>query len=161
MFSFKRLVIAAVMLGALVLPLMSVGADDDKKGPRKFYLTKNLHNGSGALSACAEGYHMASLWEILDPSHLRYDTELGFTYEDSGSGPPSAGGWIRTGNFSNAQDTPGFGNCNAWTSARSTDSGSWVGLPAGFWNNTPTKITPWSTVVGQCNYFERVWCVQD
>lgn len=161
MFSFKRSLIVAVMLGLLSLPLMSVGAADDKKGPRKFYLTKTLYNGSGALSACAEGYHMASLWEILDPSHLRYDTELGFTYEDSGSGPPSSGGWIRTGNFSNASDTPGFGNCNAWTSASSADSGSFVGLPTGFWANTARIISPWTAVAGQCNYLERVWCVED
>ena len=38
------------------------------KGPRKFYLTKTEHNGAQALSACAPGYHMASLWEIHDPT---------------------------------------------------------------------------------------------
>jgi hypothetical protein len=27
---------------------------------------------------CAVGYHMASLWEIHEPSNLRYDTALGF-----------------------------------------------------------------------------------
>ncbi len=59
------------------------------KGPRKFYLTKTLHTGAQALSACATGYHMASLWEIHDPTNLRYNTELGFTSgSDSGFGPP-------------------------------------------------------------------------
>ena len=32
---------------------------------------------------------MASMWEIHDPSDLRYDTDLGLTLADSGSGPPS------------------------------------------------------------------------
>ena len=42
------------------------------KGPRKFYLTQTTHNGAQALSACAPGYHMASLWEINEPR--TYDT---------------------------------------------------------------------------------------
>ncbi len=57
-------------------------------GPRKFYLTKTYHNGAQALSACATGYHMASMWEIHQPSNLRYDTDLGFIVADSGFGPP-------------------------------------------------------------------------
>jgi hypothetical protein len=63
---------------------------------------------------------MASIWEILDPSHLRYDTELGFRWEDLsrsgdlGSGPPSPrGGWIRSGYIANNSGFPS--NCNAWT----------------------------------------------
>src|SRR5262245_49264077 len=30
--------------------------------PRLFYLTKETHQGNTALSACAQGFHMASLW---------------------------------------------------------------------------------------------------
>jgi hypothetical protein len=61
------------------------------KGPRKFYLTKPFHKADQALSVCAEGYHMASLWEIHDTSNLRYDRELGLTTVDSGFVPPTPG----------------------------------------------------------------------
>ncbi len=57
--------------------------------PRKFYLTGSPVDGAAASGACATGYHMASLWEIFDPSGLDYNTSLGMTLEDSAQGPPS------------------------------------------------------------------------
>src|SRR5262245_25332331 len=65
---------------------------------RKFYLTQdNTFDALEAPNACAAGYHMASLWEIFDPSSLVYDTALGHLSGD-GSGPPEFHiGWIRTG----------------------------------------------------------------
>jgi hypothetical protein len=105
--SFKKSLIALVgllvLFGAIaaLTPLASRGQGQGKqqRGLRKYYLTQTTHTGGQSLSACAEGYHMASLWEILDPSNLSYDTSLGFTLADSGSGPPASSlGWIRTGN---------------------------------------------------------------
>ncbi len=58
-------------------------------GARQFYLTRNRFQGDEALTACAPGYHMASLWEIHDVTYLRYNTALGSTQADSGLGPPS------------------------------------------------------------------------
>jgi hypothetical protein len=44
-------------------------------GLRGYYLTQGMYNGADAdgtdgngAGVCAEGYHFASLWEILDPS---------------------------------------------------------------------------------------------
>jgi hypothetical protein len=80
-------------------------------------LTKNSADGSQALTACAAGFHMASLWEIFDPSNLQYDGTLGRTNDDSGFGPPTAdfflnGGWVRTGFGSSATGAVGETNCN-------------------------------------------------
>ena len=138
---------------------------DKQKAPRKFYLTQTLHNGSQALSACAIGYHMASLWEIFDTSDLRYDIELGFTTVDSGLGPPSGSsisGWIRTGNdASPASGSLGQTNCNAWTSEAAQDVGTNVGLST-FWSaGTVSVISPWSAGVVPCTAPRSVWCVQD
>src|SRR4030095_12687199 len=95
------------------------------KGQRQFYLTQSTHDGAHALSACAMGYHMASIWEIHDMSNLRYNTELGLTQDDSGFGPPSGfSGWIRTGSIANNPPTAGFGNCQSWTSSSVADYGS-------------------------------------
>ena len=43
-----------------------------------FYLTRTTHVGNQVLTACAAGYHMASLWEILDPSNLKSQHGIGF-----------------------------------------------------------------------------------
>ena len=172
MYSFKKSlaafvgVLVLVGLSATLLPLVGRGQGGrdnalPHRGPRQFYLTRTIHNGSQALSACAAGYHMASLWEIHDPSNLKYNTELGFTSEDSGFGPPSDGGWIRTGNHANVEDNPGFGNCQAWTSASSAHDGAFAELGAGFWSSNPTRISPWEGQADDCDESNKVWCVQD
>ena len=61
-------------------------------GLRGYYLTKSSYGPSRILTApaCASGYHFASLWEIMDPSNLKYNTDLGYTMDDSGQGPPTS-----------------------------------------------------------------------
>jgi hypothetical protein len=65
---------------------------------RRFYLTTGSFPGNHQANICAVGFHMASLWEILDPSSLTYDTQLGQT------------------------------NCAAWTTASSGAQGSVASL---------------------------------
>jgi hypothetical protein len=123
MFSFKRSLIALVGLLVIVgtlatlMPLVSRGQGGNpfnRDTRRSFYITQTTHTGSQALTACAEGYHMASLWEIFDTSNLKYDTVLGLTQDDSGFGPPSQiGGWIRTGRFASTVGPAGAPNCDA------------------------------------------------
>lgn len=149
---------------AALMPLVSRGQVKPlKRDPnRSFYLTQTAHNGSQALTACADGYHMASFWEIRDTSNLRYETQLGFTRDDSGLGPPSGfAGWIRTGHDANEVPTAGLGNCQVWTSAASTDFGTSV-RPPSIWNSADvTLIAPWEAFTFQCDSNIRVWCVQD
>jgi hypothetical protein len=67
-------------------------------GQRQYYLSKNIARGHQPTTACATGYHMASLWEIADPSNLLYNTTLGRTRADSGLSPTTGDtGWVRTG----------------------------------------------------------------
>lgn len=174
MFSFKRSLIALlgvlVLVGTLaaLLPLVSRGQGNNpivaQLQPRKFYLTQTTHNGSQALTACASGYHMASLWEIFDTSNLRYDTVLGVTQDDSGSGPPSqALGWMRTGRFASAVESAGGANCNAWTSADFADFGTAAG-PNNDWTgdiNPGKNVHPWTAFANPCSSTTSVWCVQD
>jgi len=148
------------LLAASLLTGQSASAVD-KKGPRAFYLTTTEHTGDHALTACAAGFHMASLWEIRDPSNLTYDATLGHTAPDSGSGPPSdigpdTLGWVRTGMAS------GNHNCNTWMSAAT--GGTVVGLPPGESWELPvptTSIRPWFAVSEACSTPKRVWCVED
>lgn len=134
------------------------------KPPHRYYLTKTGFDGMHALAACTTGFHMASLWEIFDTSNLNYDTTLGFTQDDSGSGPPAefAFGWIRTGITSNSSAAGGQGNCNAWTSNNSGANGSEVFL-TDLWADTTSirSISPWFPRTDTCDTSQKVWCVQN
>jgi hypothetical protein len=161
-------VVLLLVSGLLMQAQQSTRASEKKSAApaRAFYLTQGTFDGSQALTACAAGYHMASLWEIHEPSNLRYDTTLGLTEDDSGSGPPQGHyGWARTGrSASSSGQFPGVGNCNAWSSNASTDFGSAVVLSAD-WNgiaNPSSPISPWQAQPFDCGTnAARVWCVQD
>ena len=57
---------------------------------RHFYVTYATYAPGTAPTACSAGYHMASVWEILDMSDLAYDYNQpdAKTVADSGFGPP-------------------------------------------------------------------------
>ena len=130
--------------------------------PPKYYLTIVSKPGNQALTACATGYHMASLWEILDTTNLEYDTTLGVTLGDSGSGPPTNFyGWVRTGYIAGSSTTPGRGNCDGWTSASASDYGTFVLLPRD-WTVAAGLTAPWEVNYTSCDMSGiRVWCVED
>ena len=129
---------------------------------RRYYLTNSAHDGNEVLTACAAGYHMASLWEIQDPTTLRYDNALGFTRADSGSGPPAGTfGWIRTGWDSDQGSFNGSSNCSAYTSDSPFGEGTEVALHRIWGTDQLVTISPWSTTAGLCFEPSRVWCVQD
>ena len=159
----KRLVIASLALatvGVLATPRLS-GAFN----LRKYYLTKGVFVGSQALTACAVGYHMASMFEINDPSNLEYNTALGITTDDSGSGPPGsalAKGWVRTGAGASGSGVAGIANCKAYTSSTPPDFGTAAGLKEN-WTAGAITISPWEAFAQPCDppAFEHVWCVQD
>ena len=130
---------------------------------RSYFLTTNRFDGSEALRGCASGFHMASIWEIFDTSNLSYNTTLGLTREDSGSGPPSGvDGWIRTG--VDALDlgisAVGQSNCIAWTSSLSNRQGTLVMLEFQ-WVAEPSTVAPWNGSTSTCDTLQHVWCVQD
>ena len=127
---------------------------------RKFYLTTLTVQGNQALTACADGFHMASLFEIFDVSDLRYDTTLGQTADDSGFGPRTGNlGWIRTGFASNNQDDlAGIGNCLVWTS---TNGNGTVAQLANLWDAPGSIISQWEASSVLCNSLNQVWCVEN
>jgi hypothetical protein len=179
----------AILRGVLALVLLAVGllatltlnrafattpssssSLSTTSGLRQFYLSKAYVRGNGAATACAEGYHFASMWEIVDPSNLKYNTSLGQTSPDSGAGPPTqlvgsgysipAQGWVRTGHDSSSEAVAGQGNCRAWLSFNPAHSGTVANLPAE-WTGGTQDVGVWNTEVSACDNFVRVWCVQD
>ena len=142
----------------------SVAGAKEKSQTRQFYLTQSTFAGNQVLTACEDGYHMASLWEILVMSNLIYNSELGLIHDDSGSGPPgNVAGWIRTGGLRESQaGFPGFNNCNAWTTDNESDFGTIVFLDL-IWGiqQRTTNISPWETENAFCNVPMSVWCVED
>jgi hypothetical protein len=134
-------------------------------GMHQYYLTNaSSYVGSQPKDACAIGYHMASLWEILDPSNLRYNVNLGYYREDIGMGPPSATfGWIRTGYDSDDGSIhgPGQANCSTWDSGSSGDYGTVVRLPSDWANTAQQDISVWDAALRECSAVAPTWCVAD
>ena len=153
-------VLLASLLGALLWKPPPASASPTLAGSPitlQYYLTDDLYSADQALSACAPGYHMASLWEILDTSNLHYNTSLGRTSDDSGHGPPYGSGWIRTG-ASSGSGGPGTANCQAWTSSLSADIGTTVSL-ASDWTAGEEDLLGWAADSTNCSLKRSVWCV--
>jgi hypothetical protein len=130
-------------------------------GMRQFYLTTNTHFPPQAPSACATGYHFASLWEMADPSNLKYNTSLGYTTADSGQGPQTYfDGWVRTGYTSHGQNTAGKANCLNWTDNTASYYGTTVKLPDD-WAAGYQNIGVWAVFTAPCSTAWRVWCIED
>jgi hypothetical protein len=128
---------------------------------RHFYLTDVSYRTDQVLTACAAGYHMASLWEILDVSNLVYDYNHPAAHRkaDSGYGPPSYWhGWVRTGWASSGSATTGEGNCSNWSSTSSTLHGVSVRLSRA-WETAPGDISAWDANTFTCSIAGPVWCV--
>lgn len=132
---------------------------------RRFYLSEGEHQGDTARFACVPGFHMASLWEILDVTQLRYDLNNGRTAEDSGFGPPTVEkGWIRTGKPDFVVvTTPGGVSCAGYTTTSGT--GTAIFLPQIWDSDYPSTINlraPWW--YGEeiaCTADLAVWCVEN
>ncbi|MDJ0788796.1 MAG: right-handed parallel beta-helix repeat-containing protein [Myxococcota bacterium] len=142
---------------------------------RRFYFDPGAVPGDEALTRCEPGFHMASLFEILDPTQLRYDDSLGKSCDDSGSGPPAcllSSGWVRTGD-----DSSGSGarpNCNAWTDGSAASSGTVARLVrGGELDSAATAVSPWVLSEVECTgsvftpppnpslAVAGLWCVED
>jgi len=130
--------------------------------PRQFYLTTTTAHGAAVNVFCGGGYHVASIWEILDPGALRYNSVTGVTRGDSGLGPPAGlAGWVRTGfDASNTTGNPaGSVNCLAYTTT--AGSGTTAQLPVTTRISSDSRVGPWEVLSTPCNTFQRVWCVED
>jgi hypothetical protein len=132
-------------------------------GGRHFYQTEATYATDEILTACADGYHTASLWEILDVSNMAYDYDhpAAHVQDDSGHGPASGWyGWVRTGNWASTSGTAGTGNCNNWTSTDGGDSGVAIRLSTA-WELAPGDIGTWDATSFPCSFTGEVWCVGD
>ncbi len=165
----KKLVLLHVAVLIMVALLVSFSARQDSasaeetaetqsEGMRQFYLSVGWFSAIGAPDGCVPGYHFASLWEIADPSNLKYNTYYGRDKDDSGGGPPS--GYyarVRTGYSSNNSSTPGYANCNAWTST--TGHGTRAALLPS-WSSSP-DIGVWNVTLDNCSATATIWCIED
>jgi hypothetical protein len=133
-----------------------------RTGKQRYYLTPTEHLGAAADAACAVGFHMASLWEIIDTASLEYDTSRGFTSGDSAKGPTTSWlGWIRTGAGPSSSGLPGAATCSAWTSSAASAVGT-LARPRSVWTSAFGALAaPWDPFNGDCNFPAPVWCVED
>lgn len=164
---------ALVALVGLVVVLTSFDSRAQEKrcdcdSRKQYYLSTDRVTGGEVGRVCRRGFHMASLWEILDTSNLKYATQLGVHILDQGSGPPSgSGGWIRTGWTTTSgslegSDVPGQAHCFLWTSSSDSYSGTIVWLTNDWTKNWKSRsIEPWQAGAVSCDNKENVWCAED
>ena len=128
---------------------------------RRFYLTNNTFSGSQPISACYDGFHFASAWEMAEMGALAYDKSLGYSIADSGEGPPAGvSGWVRTGGIASTSGSIGTINCNAWTSSNSSHQGTLLSL----WTDwtAQSALIPYRGVGNSpCNSQNRAWCIEN
>jgi hypothetical protein len=159
-----------VLLSLVALIAVATSLSATRAAPREapaaargsYYLTESTFLGNETLDACAEGYHMASLWEVLDVSNLRYDTVLGYQHAagDCGEGPPTAiAGWVRTGAIPSIGTIPGGGNCGVWSQHWAGEWGTVVSLPND-WASPGSTVGVWVAGTRECSTSQRVWCVR-
>jgi hypothetical protein len=127
---------------------------------RKYYLTTTTRQGATADTACAAGFHIASLWEIFDVTGLEYDVTRGLAPDLRGGPPPGQPGWIRSGTAAGTNNIAGLGNCDDWSSSSVSHYGTTVYLQAA-WSGSANPISPWVAGTSTCNLSVRVWCVED
>jgi len=176
----SRTILASTLLPVILLaalaanqvwatPSQAPAAPNASYGMRHFYLTKLSVHANQARTACADGYHFASIWEIADPSSLKYNTSLGASGQDSGGGPPTrigsllfatARGWARTGYSFSTTGIAGQANCGTWLTDNEFYWGTAANLPIN-WTGSEEDIGLWNVEVRKCNAMLRVWCVQD
>jgi hypothetical protein len=140
-------------------------------GLRKYYRTATSYLPTETLTACATGYHFASIWELIDPSNLEYAGEhpdASAIEDDMGEGPPTGGpfprhGWVRTGHNDDVSAVPGQANCNTWASTSDTEYGTTAGLTLDWLSATSYKadISVWDVGILSCDTSYGVWCVED
>jgi hypothetical protein len=140
---------------------------------KKYYLSALMAYGNTALTRCGTGYHMASVYEIYDPSNLQYawDDPNAYLTDDSGKGPPAGeDGWVRTGESEQegpGPDGAGVANCLAWTSNDGGHFGTAVSISpewtdptaGGYFLNVPGTL--WMGLTFACNEQLPVWCIED
>jgi hypothetical protein len=133
----------------------------DGPSARKYYLTISGTDGDGVLTACAAGYHAATVWEILDVSNLVYDTVLGYKHvAGDGTPPTNVWGWVRTGGIPSIGPGAGGGNCGVWSQFFALTYGTLIKLP-GDWSAPGSTIGVWATSFAECTNSFKVWCVED
>ena len=168
------LVIALGAAGCAALARSGAGFGPEAR-PRRFYLTKATFQGNKVLDACARGFHMASRFEILDVSTLRYDARIGLTSDDSGSGPPShaaaygsqdPSGWVRTGGSSRFTDSTerqgsALTNCASWSTSSPDAYGTVAYLSDRFTLGDGSTTPIWNGRSEPCDVSHHLWCIED
>lgn len=150
---------ATLLLVFLCATVVSTHPGAASAQQRYYYLTKNAVPADKALTACARGYHMASIVELSAPGTLHYYYNHAYAYSeglDQGHSPPlNTIGWIRTAN------APGLNNCTVWSSVSPAVTGTVAYLV--FSKNVTTRQLTWSwfTKDLSCNGTSQVWCVEN
>ncbi len=137
------------------LTQQAVSCDDDhcsRRGARRYYLSATSVTGELVASHCDSGFHLATSFELWDPSDMQYDRSRGLTTNESGPAV-STRGWIVESGWALAPD------CSDWTTPSSSIEGTTLSIRrVGAQEQNPG----WLVVSTRaCDLPHPVWCVED
>ena len=125
---------------------------------RRIYLTQGNHAGNAVLTACALGFHPASINDVQDAGQFQYDTTLGRTGNTVHLGPPYHSGWV-------THDLDNSDNCNGFTNGLATTSGVIAevqAVPLAIFSGGVHPPEAPSIKLSNCDDTRwGVWCVED
>ncbi len=131
------------------------------RGARLFYITPAQVPANQASSACAAGFHFASITELRTAGNLEYAEVLGYHFSEAGisAGPASVAALARSGE-------PGASSsqvaCSDWTSTSNADKAPLLFAP--FYSTVSSGATlphEWVASLAGCGDPFRVWCIAD
>jgi len=128
-----------------------------RRSYRRYYLTDTgFVSATSVPTACAAGYHLASLYELAPGNALQYNSNLGDGPAGNGdTGPPAPFnnylGWHASGTNA-AGDT-----CSGW----STNSSAQTGRAGGYTIDETTGFPTWRSLTVDCDLTAQVWCIED
>jgi hypothetical protein len=119
---------------------------------RSVYLTSTYHSGADVANACAEGYHFASITELLGSYNMVYNPTLGTYYEYQAFGMLQGGeAWVKTARAETS--------CVDWTSSDPNENGAVTSLID--LTDDGLHNPQWYDFEASCDSEWRVYCVSD
>jgi len=142
----------------LIVGLILISTNLIAKGDKSFYLSAEPVAGNEVIFQCDNKFHLASIWEIYSFSGLTYNTQLGYTTDSSGFGPPEGEpGWVSAGN------NDAWASCENWTTTAGMGTFAIVTLAEimDWGGNSSHPGDGWFVEHHPCVEPIRVWCVSD
>ncbi len=155
---------AIFLLATLCCVAVVVSLPHTASAQKKYYLTSKTYPANQVLKACASGYHMASVLELINPERLIYNYSVLYAlYQggDQGHGPPiNVSGWVRSSNIPSLINASCEAGGLPWTDTSQSNNGA-IATSTVFWDINDVATHAMAITNDFCDALRNVWCIQN